>query len=103
MKNNPKPNVTPISALTTKPLSQAELGLALMNEAQARQNQAKMDKAVSFAETILSTIEECDRQIAYFTGWKKTRERQMAALESGAFSFDNLGAITFQDEELNRK
>lgn len=89
--------------ITTMGMSQAEFGAALITEAQNRQQKQRLEKSVLVAQTILSTIEECDKQIEYFRGWKKTREEQLKALHDGEFSFDKSGEIVYNEPTLNRK
>ena len=87
----------------TMGMSNAEFGAALIGEAKARRQKERLDKSVAETQTILGSIEECDRQISYFTGWKATRQGQLDALEKGEFSFDKDGLIVYNDRALNRR
>jgi hypothetical protein len=89
--------------LSLATMTNAEFGVALIAEAQSRRQKEKLEKAVTEAQAIFSTIEECERQIEYFTGWKATREGQLAALRAGDFTFDKNGTITYNDKTLNRR
>lgn len=89
--------------LTTASMSKSEFGAALIKEAGKRIQGERLEKSVGAARTILASMEECDEKIRYFTGWKKTREGQLKALEDGEFDFDRYGEITYKDALLNRK
>lgn len=89
--------------VTTMGMSQAEFGAALITEAQNRKQKQRLEQSVAVAQTILSSIEECEKQIEYFAGWKKTREGQLKALHDGKFSFDKSGLLVYDEESLNRK
>lgn len=97
-KNEPKP-----AELTTMGMSPAQFGAALINEAQARKQKERLEKSVIQTQAVLSSLEECDLQILYFQGWKKTRLAQLEALKAGEFTFDLAGSIVYNDKALNRK
>ena len=52
---------------------------------------------------VLSSLDECERQIKYFEAWKQTRLGQLEALEKGKFSFGPAGEIVYDDRSLNRR
>lgn len=89
--------------LATMGMSSAEFGEALIREAQTRKHKANLEKSVTQTQTIFSSLDECNRQILYFTGWKQTLEEQLAALKAGEFFFDSLGALIYNKPSLNRK
>ena len=89
--------------VTTMGMSQEEFGAALVTEAQNRKQKQRLEKSVAVAQTILSSIEECDKQIEYFAGWKRTREGQLKALQDGKFSFNKSDDLVYDEETLNRK
>jgi hypothetical protein len=84
-------------------MSNAEFGSALLAEAQKRRQKEKLEKSVLEAETILARLDDCTRQIEHLTGWKKTCNGQMEALQKGDFSLDNHGMIVYNDSALNRR
>lgn len=84
-------------------MSNNEFGSALIKEAQNRKQKEKLEKSVAVVQVILSSLDECEKQISYFQGWKKTHESQLEAIEKGEFSFDTYGALTYNNPELNRK
>jgi hypothetical protein len=84
-------------------MSKSEFGAALIQEAGKRIQNERLQKSVEVARTILASIEECDDKIKWFSGWKKTREEQLKALEAGEFDFDRYGEITYKDAALNRR
>ena len=87
----------------TAGMTQAEFGTALLTEATNRKQRIKFERSITEAETILARLEDCDRQIEHLSGWKKTCEGQMKALQDGAFSFDKDGSIVYEDKSLNRR
>lgn len=91
------------NGLATLNMSKPEFGAALINEAHKRIQGERLEKSVAATRTILVSIEECDERIRWFTGWKKTREGQLKALEKGEFDFDKNGEITYKDQVLNRR
>jgi hypothetical protein len=90
-------------ALKTMGMTQSEFGAAIIEEAQSRKQKQMLNQSVAEAATILTSIDDCNTQIAYFTGWKQTREGQLDALQKGEFTLDPQGAITYNTAELNRK
>jgi hypothetical protein len=89
--------------LATMGMSQSEFGAALVTEAQNRKQKERLEKSIAVAQTILASLEECNERIAYFTGWQKTRQAQLDALQQGKFSFDGGGEIIYDDKQLNRR
>lgn len=88
---------------TTLGMSQSEFGAALVTEAQNRKQKEKLERSISTAQNILSSLEGCDRQIEHLQSWKKTHEDQLEALQNGAFSFNAAGDIVYNDVQLNRR
>ena len=89
--------------MTSSGMSKSEFGSALVTEAQNRKQKERLEKSIEFAQVVLSSLEECDNKIEWFTGWKKTREAQLKALQNGDFSYDGYGSIIYNDSALNRK
>lgn len=89
--------------VTTTGMTQSEFGAALLTEARNRKQKVLLEKSIAEAQTVLSSIEECDRKIDYFKGWKETREAQLEALENGEFTLDPSGNVVYNTAALNRK
>jgi hypothetical protein len=86
-----------------KKMTKSEFGKSMVEEAQNRLYIQKLEKSVLIAQTILASIDECSERIEYFSGWKKTREAQLEALQKGEFSFDKAGEVVYDEAKLNRR
>lgn len=89
--------------LITMGMTQSEFGSALLTEAKNRKQKEKLEQSVNEAQMVLSSLDECERQIKYFKAWKETRLGQLEALEKGKFSFGPAGEIVYDDRSLNRR
>ena len=99
MKKTPKKELM----TATMGMSSAEFGAALLTEARNRKQKQMLEKSVQEAQTVLASLDECIARIEYFTGWKQTREAQLAALQRGEFKLDGQGVVSYNDAALNRK
>lgn len=90
------------SLLALSGMKPQDFGAALFQEAQSRIHKEKLEKSLVVVQGIISSLEECERKIVYFSDWKKIKEQQLKAIEAGEFSFDAEGSIVYDALYLNR-
>lgn len=79
-----------------------QLGSALVAEAEARAQEQRKEKCLSFATEIVRRKDDAIRTVQWGAACKEHFEAQLEALERGLFDYNQAwNKITFHDKALN--
>ena len=84
-----------------QPTNLAELGKALVAEAQEQDRKRAQTLIVSTVQSILADVREQERIVAFAQKRLTQQKARLAALESGAFTVDPEAGLRFVDQDLN--